>query len=60
MHPHLSSDRLWQSFASPISQRQKRSATFLCTLGLKWKNIKKPVLEVANSAEGGEIGEKSG
>jgi hypothetical protein len=33
---------------------------FLCTLGLKWKNIKKPVKDVVNDAEGVQIGEKSG
>lgn len=33
---------------------------FLCTLGLKWKNIKKPKKEVMTSPEVGENGEKSG
>jgi MFS family permease len=33
---------------------------FLCTLGLKWKNIKKPVKEPENDAEGHENQEKSG
>jgi MFS family permease len=31
---------------------------FLCTLGLKWKNIKKLTKEVVDSAEGGENEEK--
>jgi MFS family permease len=33
---------------------------FLCTLGLKWKNIKKPVIEAVNSTEGGQNEEKRG
>jgi MFS family permease len=33
---------------------------FLCTLSLKWKNIKKPVKDVVNDAEGVQNEEKSG
>ncbi|PMD38827.1 MFS transporter [Hyaloscypha variabilis F] len=33
---------------------------FLCTLGLKWKNIRKPAKEVLNVVEAGENEEKSG
>jgi hypothetical protein len=33
---------------------------FLCTLGLKWKNIRKPAKEVLNVVEAGEKEEKSG